>query len=191
MAAYQATDQWKDFFFTQEGDGSGIEPDPGTKKCAIPTISYTGGKLTFDCDTEDVVFHSTISDTDITSYLTREIELGVTYTISVYATKEGYDNSETATATLCWIDAEPRTEGLDEDAVTEIKSCPILIQSIGGIITIQGAEEGTPIAVYGIDGKKCGSTIADKGNATIATSLQLGSVAVVKIGEKAVKVLLK
>ena len=55
----------------------------------------------------------------------------------------------------------------------------------------QGATEGTPIAIYSIDGKQYGSAIAEKDRTTIATSLQPGSVAIVKIGEKAVKVLVK
>ena len=175
-----------------EEEGEGTEPE---ERCATPVISYANGKLTFVCDTEEVVFHSSITDTDITSYLTREIELGVTYTISVYATKEGYSNSETATGTLCWIDVEPATDGIfnEDDAteVKEVKALPVLIQTQGGIITIQGAAEGTPIAIYDLEGKQHGSTISDKERATIATSLRPGSTAVVKIGEKAIKVLLR
>lgn len=56
-------------------------------------------------------FHS-ITDADIKAGSGNEVQLGVTYNISVYATKSGYDNSETATATLCWIDASPKTEGI-------------------------------------------------------------------------------
>jgi len=58
-------------------------------------------------------------------------------------------------------------------------------------ITIQGAAEGTPIAVYDIGGKQYDSTIAGKDRTSITTSLQPGSVAIVKIGEKSIKVLLK
>ena len=68
---------------------------------------------------------------------------------------------------------------------------PVLIQSQGGTISIQGAAEGTPIAVYDIDVKQYGSTIVEKGRATITTSLRPGSIAVVKIGEKSVKVAIK
>ena len=53
-----------------------------------------------------------ITDTDIKAGNGNEVQLGVTYTISVYAAKAGYENSETATATLCWIDAAPKTEGI-------------------------------------------------------------------------------
>lgn len=162
------------------------------KKCATPTISYVGGKLKFSCETEEVQFASTITDDDINSYNTDEIDLSVTYTISVYATKDGYANSDVATGTLCWIEQHPDVEGIiDEDAVTEVKALPVLIQTQGGTINIQGVADGTLIAIYGVDGRKYGTAVADRDRATIPTSLQPGSVAIVKIGEKAVKVLIK
>ena len=137
-------------------------------------------------------FNYNIKDNDIKSGTGEEVDLSVTYTIMVYAAKDGYDNSDIATATLCWIDQLPATEGIvGEDAVTEVKAMPVLIQSQGGLITIQGAAEGTPIAIYGIDGMKYGTAVAERGVVSIATSLHLGSVAVVRIGEKAVKVLMK
>ena len=115
------------------------------------------------------------------------MQLGVTYNISVYATKAGLGDSKVATATLCWLEQQP---DIHTDVI-EVKAMPALIQTQGGTITIQGAADGTPISIYSIDGKECGSSIAAGGCATIATSLQPGSVAVVKIGKKAVKVLLK
>ncbi len=47
------------------------------------------------------------------------------------------------------------------------------------------------VSAYGIDGKKEGSAISEAGQAVINTNLTLGSTAVVKIGERAVKVLMK
>ena len=137
-------------------------------------------------------FKTSITDSDIRDYSASVINLSATYNITVYATKTKYENSDTIHATLCWIDVEPATEGIvDEDAVTEVKAVPVLIQTQGGNITIQGAAEGTPIAIYGIDGKEYGSATNEKERTTIATSLRPGSAAVVKIGEKAVKVLIK
>ena len=161
-------------------------------KCATPTISYANGKLTFTCETEGAICHSTITDTDIKSYTGNEVDLTVTYYISVYATKDDFEDSEVATGTLCWIDQQPSTEGIvNEDAVTEVKALPVLIQSNRGIITVQGANEGTEIMVYSVNGMKLGSAIATQGLATISTSLQPGSTAIVKIGEKAIKVLIR
>jgi hypothetical protein len=78
-----------------------------------------------------------------------------------------------------------------EDAVTEVKALPVLIQSQGGIITVHGALEGTPIAIYDTSGKQYGTTVGKKSGATIATALCPGSVAIVKIGEKSVKLVIK
>lgn len=181
---YKAVEPWKSFKSIV-----GVEPE--TPKCKLPTISYSNGKLMFGCATEGVGYVYEITDPDIIKGYTSEVQLDVTYNISVYATKSGYDNSDVATATLCWVDAEPRTEGLEEDAVMEVKAMPVLIQTQGDTITIQGAVEGTPIAIYDLDGRQYGTALADKDRTTIATSLRPGSTAVVKIGEKSVKVLLK
>ena len=70
----------------------------------------------------------------------------------------------------------------DEVAVTEVRALPVLIQTQGGIISIQGAAEGTPIAIYNTSGKQYGSAIAGKDCTAIQTSLQSGSTVIVKIG---------
>ena len=159
-------------------------------ECARPTIEYVNGKLRFNCETEGVTYKYHITDEDIKSGTDDEVNLTVTYQISVFAQKEGYDNSEETTATLCWIDVGPQTEGI-EDAVTEVKALPVLIQTQGCTITVQGADDGTPITIYGTDGKMYGSAASVNGIATLNTPLRPGSVAVVKIGEKSIKVLMK
>jgi hypothetical protein len=189
---YKSTVGWKDFLFIEEGTGpnGGGGETPETKTCAKPTIGYQNGKLTFHCETEGATCQYTITDDDIKSGSANEIQLGVTYRISVYATKDGYDNSETATATLCWIDVEPKTEGIT-NSVSNVRALPLLIQNNGSTLTVSGADDGTPIAVYSINGTQAGSAISQNGAATIPTSLQPGSVAIVKIGEKAIKVVIK
>ena len=182
---YKDVEPWKSFKSIV-----GVEPE--TPKCVLPTISYVNGKLTFASETEGTECVATISDTDIKTHYGNEISLTATYTISVYATKIGYDNSDIATATLCWIDQQPATEGIIRgDAVTEMKALPVLIQTQGGTITIQGAVEGTPIAIYDLDGRQYSTALADRDRSTIATSLRSGSIAIVKIGERSVKVQMK
>ena len=186
---YEATEGWKKFAFIEEGNGGGGTPS-GPSKCEKPTIGYQNGKLTFSSATEGVTFQSTISDTDIKSYNSSEIQLGVTYNISVYATKSGYENSETATATLCWIDQQPKTEGIT-NGIANIPAQTVLIQSEGGNIKVQGVDEGTQVNVYSINGTQAGSAISQSGAATINTNLRPGSIAIVKIGQKSVKVAIK
>ena len=185
---YKATDGWKDFVFVEEGTGGGDTPT--TQKCEKPTISYENGKLTFTSETEGAVCQYSITDTDIKAGSGNEVQLGVTYTISVYAAKAGYENSETATATLCWIDQQPKTEGIT-NGIANIPANAVLIQSKGGSIKVQGVDEGTQVNVYSINGTQAGSAISQSGAATINTNLQPGSIAIVKIGQKSVKVAIK
>ena len=183
---YKATNPWSKFTTVKTLDGS----DVVTPKCATPTISYENGQLNFNCETADVAFKSSITDTDIKDYTTSSIQLNATYTISVYATKSGYLDSDIATATLCWIDASPKTEGIT-NGIANIPANAVLIQSEGGSIKVQGVDEGTQVNVYSINGTQAGSAISQSGAAIINTNLQPGSIAIVKIGQKSVKVVIK
>jgi hypothetical protein len=191
---YKATGGWKDFFFIEEGVGPGGDtpqpPTPEPQKCEKPTISYENGKLTFSSATDGAVCQYSITDTDIKAGSGNEVQLGVTYNISVFAAKSGYENSETATATLCWIDQQPKTEGIT-NGIANIPANAVLIQSEGGSIKVQGVDEGTQVNVYSINGTQAGSAISQSGAATINTNLQPGSIAIVKIGQKSVKVVIK
>ena len=66
-----------------------------------------------------------------------------------------------------------------------------MIQSNGNVLSVSGADEGTEINVYDTAGKKVGSSIATSDITNITTSLDSGNIAIIKIGEKAVKVLIK
>ena len=84
--AYKAAEPWKNF-----------KSIVATQKCATPTISYANGKLTFDCETEDVEFVSEITSSDFNKHYGSEVSLTCTYLVSVYATKAGYEDSKVAT----------------------------------------------------------------------------------------------
>ena len=189
-AAYQDAEQWKEFFFITEGEGGEpVDPDtPEEKVCATPTISYENGKLIFNCETEGAVCKSTITDDDIASFEANEVQLNVTYNISVYATKEGYKDSEVAKATLCWIDVEPKSEGLTNTDIANVKALPVIVQANNGTITVSGADDGTMVEVYGISGTKLGEAKTALNKATIHTDAQTGSVVIVKVGNKAIKI---
>ena len=186
---YKATDGWKDFVFIEEGNGSGGDT-PTTQKCEKPTISYENGKLTFTSETEGAVCQYSITDTDIKAGSGNEVQLGATYNISVYAAKAGYENSETATATLCWIDADPQTEGIS-DGIAKVRANPVLIQSYGNVISVSGAEIGSPISVFDVSGKEVGSATVSSETTYINTNLTRGQIGIIKIGEKSVKFIIK
>lgn len=187
---YKATDGWKNFLFIEEGSGPNGGNTPEIKKCDTPTIGYQNGKLTFYSETEGAICQYSITDEDIKAGNSNEVQLGVTYHISVYATKAGYDNSDVTTATLCWIDIEPKMEGITNN-VTNVRTRAVLIQSNGNLLTISGADEGTDIIVYDITGKNVGLARVTSDVTTINTSLRSGDIGIVKIGEKAIKVITK
>ena len=157
--------------------------------CATPTIGYGNKKLTFSCDTEDVEYHCTITDADIKSYVAGSIDLSATYQISVYATKEGYEDSDEATATLVWMSAQMEgAEPIVTPANAPAESVPVLISSRDGKLTVKSELEGQPVAVYTIDGKALGSAQVKGGQAVIATHLTKGTIVVVKVGDRSVKI---
>ena len=191
---YKTTAPWSNFGAIVATDGT--MPDPPTpptpEKCATPAISYSKGELTFSCETEGAEYVYEITDTDIKKGFAAKVSLTVTYNISVYATKTNYENSDTIQATLCWIEQQPQTEGItDEDAIAEVQAVPVLIQTQGNTITVQGAEAGTEIILYSTNGVQLDSVIATTGTASLNASGLSGSVAIVKIGNKTVKVLVK
>ncbi len=188
---YKTTDFWSNFLFVEEGDPSGGDsPEPEPQKCSKPIIRYKNGQLTFDCATEGATCYYSITDSDIKSGNGEKVDLTVTYYVSVYASKQGCYNSDEATATLCWIDIDPKMEGIEND-VANVKAMPVLIQGEDGVLRITGAPEGTAINVYEIGGQLVGFAKAYSDTTIIPTTLPPGSIAIVKIGEKAIKVLMK
>ena len=102
LAAYQSADQWKDFFFLEEGQGTigqGEEQNKG--KCEAPTICLKDGKLLFESKTNGVIFHYSITHSDVKNDITNgEVPLTNTYIISAYASKEGYEDSDVVNAQI-------------------------------------------------------------------------------------------
>ena len=67
----------------------------------------------------------------------------------------------------------------------------MLIQSHDGTLSITGVSEGTDIVVYSVSGQMVGSAKARSDRSTIATNLRSGDVAIVRIGDKSVKVVMQ
>ncbi len=66
-----------------------------------------------------------------------------------------------------------------------------MISSEGGLLTINGVEDGTLIEVYKLDGTQAGASESKNGSARIYTNLQPGNIAIVKTGKKSVKVVIR
>lgn len=102
ISSYQNADQWKEFLFAEEGSGT-AEQNPGGEgplKCETPKITYAGDKVSFSCDTEGVKYIYRITGSDMKAGNGSEVGLQKKYTISVYATKDGYVDSDVAKSTI-------------------------------------------------------------------------------------------
>lgn len=175
---YKTTEPWSSF--------GTIEAIP---VCATPQISYSNGELSIDCKTKGAEFFTTVTNSYAKEYTTNQFNLQATYSISVYATAAGYEDSETVNATLCWIE-----NGEGESGTTEIINIPAtaaLITSANGTVTISSSLNGETVAVYTASGVFAGTANIENGTATISTGLSKGSIAIVKIGKNSVKVIVQ
>ena len=91
----------------------------------------------------------------------------------------------------CFAEDVPSTSSTAFEAPAINAEIPLLIQSQGGLLTIQGADDGTKIGVYNVNGTLAGEGTSHNGCTTVNTNLQTGSVAIIKIGDRSVKVTMK
>jgi len=81
---------------------------------------------------------------------------------------------------------------ISSTSINSVKeSVPVLISANNGLISVKGELDGEPVAVYTAEGKLLGSGTISGGLATVSTSLGAGAVAIVKIGQRAVKVVIR
>ena len=94
ISSYRSTEPWSGFKNVVAMSEAEI---PEMPKCSTPTITYKDGKVSFSCDTEGVEFFSEVSVPTTVKKYDREISLGITCLVTVYAAKAGYINSDNAT----------------------------------------------------------------------------------------------
>jgi hypothetical protein len=82
-------------------------------------------------------------------------------------------------------------EGTDNTGIGHVLADDILIQAENGRIIVNGIDEGTNITIYNINGTLIGSAISQRGNTVVDLNLPTGSIAIVKIGDKSVKIVVK
>ena len=76
-----------------ELEDEGGEPIPA-EKCDMPTIIVENGKLKFECEMEGVTFVSEVTAVDAKKSYTDEISFTGIYRVSVYAKKDGFQDSD-------------------------------------------------------------------------------------------------
>ena len=109
LNAYKTTSPWSGFGTITPMSGE----IPVVEKCATPTISYVDGKLTFDCETEGVEYVSSITPPSAFNSGSKTVSMPTTYKVTVYATKDGYENSDVATKEIdvCGIRGDVNNDG--------------------------------------------------------------------------------
>jgi hypothetical protein len=98
----------------------------------------------------------------------------------------GYENSETVNATLCWIECDCNA---DDTSIINIPAKAALVTSNGGVLSISCQLDGAEVAVYTTAGTLIATTAIENGAATVTTGLSKGDIAIVRIGNKSIKVI--
>ena len=185
--SYKTTEPWSGFGKIMGlSGGEPEEPEvPEVEKCATPVVSYADGKLSMACETEEAVFVTKIVSDDISTFYDAEIELSATYNIEVYASKANFENSDTISVALVWVE---NGEVSEETGVISVEAAPVLIQGNGGVLDISGVAKNTEIVVYTVSGTEVARATATETTTTINTGLQSGTIVIVKFGNKSVKI---
>ena len=172
------------YIYTWNPNGSGDDDKPVTP-CATPSVFYGAGKLKFSCETAGAMYHYTISDM-ATDALSEDgnVSLSAAYDISVYATADGYKTSETAKATLYWVNANLE----NATNINQARTRGVVASAHDGIVSISGLDNGEVVKFYAADGKLIGSSSAVDGTASCAVS---ETMVIAKFGDNAIKVAVK
>ena len=101
--AYQSAAQWKDFLVVEEKE---FDDDAGKEQCATPTITFADGKLTFATATAGADCVWSLTSIGGNKGRSTTIEVPSVFELNVYASKEGWKNSDHAIALLVWGDTD-------------------------------------------------------------------------------------
>ena len=99
------------------------------EKCATPTIAIVNNRLTFSCETEGVEFAYEITNADAKKGSASEVLLGGSYTVNVYAKKDGYENSDTATLEFT-LGTDGEVCDVNKDGTVDVADIATIIKSI-------------------------------------------------------------
>ncbi len=77
------------------------------------------------------------------------------------------------------------------NSVAQVRAKAVVIQTANGCVGVNGLDDGAKVSVYDIRGVEVGSAVSYSGSVNINTNMVPGSIAIVKIGEKSIKVPMK
>ena len=125
--AYKAKEPWKNFKSIVGLDSTIID----TPKCATPTIAFVDGKLKFSCETEDIEFVYDIKSTYSVHGVGSEVQPVCKCTVTVYATKQDYDNSDVATLEFT-LGAGGDVCDTNQDGTVDVADIATIIDKMAG-----------------------------------------------------------
>lgn len=175
------------YIYVPLNDETSGEQKP-VEQCAVPSISYVDGKLTFASSTPNAEYHYTITDTDMASDTYSKdgiLKLSAAYNISAYATADGYKPSDKATATLYWVEANLQNTPTN---INQTATRGIIVTSNDGIVMLSGLNNDETVRFYTVDGYQLGAAKAINGTASQAVS---ESVVIAKMGNQTIKIAVK
>ena len=178
---YQNAKEWKAFLNIIEENEK-----PSLQQCEMPLINYSNGKILLNCNTPGATYYYTLSAPDIANNSISSngiISLKGKYDIFAYATAEGYKQSNTAFATLYWLNAN-----LETDNINQAQTRGIVVSSDNGIISISGLDNNEKVSFYSTEGMVLGSQKAIDGRVNYAVGTAQ-KIIIVKIGDNSIKVM--
>ncbi|MBR2238210.1 MAG: leucine-rich repeat domain-containing protein [Prevotella sp.] len=128
---YIRYDGWREFLKIEE---MGDTPGPIGDVCATPTIYVVGKKFVYECDTPGAEFESILSTEEERSKGNEFVMENKTikYTLTVYATAEGYERSEPAKISFV-IDRND----VNQDGMVDVADIATIIDKMAGKARIQ------------------------------------------------------
>lgn len=129
MEIYRTREPWKSFKEIKSLTDEDIPVTPDPEKCATPTIAFVDGELVFSCETEGVEYVSEVSSAETKKYYDNKVKIGGTYTITVYATKAGWENSDVATLEFT-IGAGGEVCDVNKDGAVDVADIATIIEEM-------------------------------------------------------------
>ncbi|MBR3480118.1 MAG: leucine-rich repeat domain-containing protein [Prevotella sp.] len=129
--AYRAKEPWKSFKEIKSLTGEDVPVTPDPEKCATPTIAFVDGKLKFNCETEDVEFVYDIKSTYSVHGVGSEVVPVCKCTVTVYATRQDYYNSDVATLEFT-LGADGDVCDTNKDGVVDVADIATIIDKMAG-----------------------------------------------------------
>ena len=121
-------------------------------------------------------------DEDLSTFDLYTYTLGTLYVPS--NTKPLYEE------TRGWRDFDNIEEVVDV-GIAQPLADDLLVKAEGGMLTVEGTTDGTQVCAFGTDGILIGRSVSHNGVATIPTTMKAGSMSIVKVDKKTIKVLMK